>query len=329
MPSSAARAHAWMTRDLLRSHQISQGGSPEAAYFLRILKNVVKVKEGRYHITNGAHAPADASCPGFVYSDPSSDLWCHGRIGQMWKQQTWKYDLPGSNPLAHYGYDNPGDNAGLGADALYIRNYFLSYIAQVWGYVSQSGVLDDDGLPIGHHVAKKLAQRLAGWILNGSFLMNHLQDYNIVAGNKTGETACESWSCVQNQYQESYFLDANIDDTATTFDINSSNILNGLDGSGRAQHTFAKIGNEYVRLVTITRNSPSSGKSRLTISAASGQGRGQLGTVATSHTARETVVIKPGWVNERTNDQNGGYGNHMRGALGVLALAPYDLSAGD
>lgn len=144
------RGMYWTLKALGWAAMISPDGSPEKAYFTRMLNNNIEAMEGVFQLTGGSFPPTSTSapygCPSTVPADyntkPTSyaSAWCHGRY-------LWMRGLDNAMPFPGL-QDWPGGvpNVGVGSDIRYGGSWFsawmYAYGAVVYGHLRDLGVTE-------------------------------------------------------------------------------------------------------------------------------------------------------------------------------------------
>lgn len=315
---TAPRAMAWTHRNIWLAALVSPDGTVERAYFANRLRNNAEFMEGAMLLTGGAHAPADPTCaswtrPTSVSTALTADMWCAGR-------DTWGLVgggvIPASNPtfVPYYTYVQ---NANDGIVNGHRRSpaYMMSYIANVWAWISRSATFNGpDAEPLFKHVSDGIAAHYAGRVLSNPSSMYQFRASDIGFGPGT-KLMCETFEECYASAITSWPLGADMTASQTTF------VVDGTDWQDTSALWFttswAKIGEEYVRLSGNPQvNVPASGKTTITISQ-----RGAWGSVPATHATGETVTWLPGFQDVWVGELQGGYPNIGRAALAQMADA--------
>lgn len=142
------RGMFWTVKALGWAAVISPDGSPEKAYFTRILNNNIEAMEGIHQLTSGSFPPASSTAPygcpssttSAYYQKPSSyaSAWCHGRY--VWING-WDNPLgyPGLQTTAS-GTPVPGSNTDVRYGGDRIAFWMYAYGAVTYGHLRDLGV---------------------------------------------------------------------------------------------------------------------------------------------------------------------------------------------
>lgn len=314
----APRAIAWMHRNIFLGALISPDGTVEKAYFRNRLQNNAAFIEGVFLLTTGAHVPADPSCASFtratsVETAATADMWCSGR-------DTWILasggTAPTSNPAFVPIWTYPQSQTdGMVNGHRRTPAYMISYIANVWAWISRTGaILDKDSKPIFKHASDAMAAHYAGRVLSNPSSMYQFRAPNIGFGPGT-KIMCETFEECHSSAITSWALAADMTANQTTL------VVDGTDWQDTSALWFttswARIGDEYVRLSGNPQvNVPASGKTTITIAQ-----RGVWGSVSATHSTGETVTWLPGFQDVWVAELQGGYPNIGRAALAQMADA--------
>jgi hypothetical protein len=314
----APRATAWMHRNIFLAALVSPDGTIEKAYFKNRLQNNAAFMEGVMLLTTGAHAPIDPTCaawtrPSSVGTALTADMWCAGR-------DTWGLmnsgTIPSSNPTfvpSYTAVQNAIDGFVNGHRRM--PAYMLSYIANVWAWISRTGAINDkDNKPIFKHASDAMAAHYAGRILSNPSSMYQFRASDIGFGPGT-KLMCETFEECYSTAIASWPLSADMTASQTTM------VVNGTDWQDTTALWFttswAKIGEEYVRLSGNPQvNVPSSGKTTITITQ-----RGAWGSAPATHATNDTVTWLPGFQDVWVGELQGGYPNIGRAAVAQMADA--------
>lgn len=310
------RGTAWGERNLAWATILTPDVDIEKAYFKDRLKNNAAFNEGVMLLTGGAHTPANTSCPTYVSSDATAataDMWCAGRY-------SWQYGLgniPTSNPTYSswltYTQNDPADGFVNGHRRG--PGYWVNYVNSVWAWIAGTGaIIDDDSLPMFKHLKDAAAAHMAGRILYSPTSMYQMRGLNWGWGNGTSLIP-QSFADIVSSPNASWTLGADMTNSQTTIVVNTTD---WQDWSyGWLSTSWAKIDDEYVRLSgNPALNSPSSGKSTLTITQ-----RGVWGSTAATHTTGATVTWLPGFWDTFSAEYSGGYPVLARASMALLADA--------
>ena len=314
----APRAMAWGQRNIWLAALVSPDGTVERAYFQNRLQANAAFMEGVILLTGGAHAPADPACstwtrPTTTATALTADMWCAGR-------DTWGLMnsgvIPSSNPT-FVPYFASVQNATDGFVNGHRRStaYMMSYVANVWAWISRAGsFLDKDNKPIFKHASDAMAAHYAGRILSNPSSMYQFRASDVGFGPGT-KLLCETFEECYSSAITSWPLGAGMTASQTTM------VVDGTDWQDTSALWFttswAKIGNEYVRLSGNPQvNVPASGKTTITITQ-----RGAWGSVPATHATGETVTWLPGFQDVWVGELQGGYPHIGRAAVAHMADA--------
>jgi hypothetical protein len=313
----APRAIAWTQRNIWLAALVSPDSTVERAYFQNRLQNNAEFFEGAMLVFDGAHAPVDPTCASWTRPTSTStaltaDMWCAGRdtMGLINSGV-----IPETNPaFVPYHASPQTSNDGFVDGHRRTPSYMMSYVANVWAWIAESGTFEGpDDLPLFHHVSNSMAAHYAGRVLSSvnSMMQFRIIDIGVGPGDKL---RCETFDECASSAIVSWPLDADMNDSQTTIDV-----VAGLDwkdgGDSYFNIAWAKIDDEYVRLTgSPALSTPSSGKARFTISA-----RGVWGSTAAAHTAGATVTMLPGFMVGWASDPVGGYPVVTGAALNLMA----------
>lgn len=316
---AAPRAIAWATRNVWLAALVSPDGTVERAYFQNRLQNNAAFMEGVMLLTSGAHAPADATCASFtrptsVSTCATADMWCSGR-------DTWAIasggTAPASNPTFVPMWTYPQSaNDGFTNGHRRAPAYMISYIANVWAWISRSGTFNGpDSQPLFQHASNAMAAHYAGRVLSSANSMFQFRASDIGFGD-SANLICPTFDACAASAIVSWPLDADMNSSQSTVVVQA-----GPDWQdtvyGWFNQAWAKIDNEYVRLSgNPALNTPSSGKATFTVSQ-----RGAWGSTAASHTAGATVTFMPGFQDTWAAELQGGYPIIARAALAQMSDA--------
>lgn len=316
---SVPRAIAWATRNIWLAALVSPDGTVERAYFQNRLENNAAFQEGVFLLTSGAHAPADPTCASFtrptsVSTAAAQDVWCQGR-------DTWSIasggTIPTSNPTFQplWAYTQSA-NDGFTNGHRRAPAYMLSYMANVWAWIANSGTFNGpDSQPVYKHVSNAMAAHYAGRVLSSanSMFQYRASDIGYGAGSNL---ICPTFDDCAASAIVSWALGSTMSDSQTTLDVEAGSDWQDT-AYGWFNQAWAKIDNEYVRLSgNPALNTPSAGNARFTISQ-----RGAWGSTAASHTAGATVTFVPVFQDTWAADMGGGYPVIARAALAQMAGA--------
>lgn len=195
-PTDETRGQAWAWRNIANQWFMTPDGDPEKAHTLEKMNNNVAIREGQYHITNGAFPPSDQTCAGFNPTT-STDKWC------------WGFEQVGfgstNNPLH---FMNP---LGVNQDPVDMDATKECQQDSPWMDNLQHmtfGYSEDLGFTNIHAIRAYLAQNLLGQILDSGYAINGagwLADaYRMgTVQNPSGSAS----GCPASQSANTYFLD--------------------------------------------------------------------------------------------------------------------------
>lgn len=237
------------------------------------------------------------------------NAWCRGRHIIM-------KGVP--NPLGTFIWSSVGELTAKSTATNSTHKAFMrDYIALTLRWIETSGALLSPvtGKPYFYYVNRKIARNYIGRVLHPDSNLFFADQYSQVGQMKTNGPP-QTFAELMSGDRTSTTLDADMTAGALTFVVpeisGAVNAIQFLNGGS------VKIDNEWMQVCAVATNTPSSGKSTVTVCSGT---RGWLGTVAAVHAAGTTV----NWTRESW------YGNgvgHSYPNLFVDALAAMeDLSA--
>jgi hypothetical protein len=283
-PYNNWRAHPWMLRELHWAAALAPDGMPEKAYLKEKLINNARLTEGALSIADGNYPPAsytdvhDASCTGwaspswvtaYYTSDAqlgsaySVNLWCLGRQN---------YNEGKSSPLSiATSYQRSTNMIGMDPTITSQTSawFWQTYALIVWSSIADTDLVRDGSLNPYYHVARWLSGGYANRTLRSE--AKPVQMQQIVAPEIDAATGLPfaSWSRFGDAIKTTCPLDSDINASAITVDLACSWASNGVTGGWLVNsanwYPTVQIGSEKLYVSTFTVNSPTTGKTRLTV----------------------------------------------------------------
>jgi hypothetical protein len=232
------------------------------------------------------------------------------------------FDGNRSNVLHYWGPGYAGLLACCDAALTYssYSQYMYHYVGVALGGVNDAQTLLVNGRPVFESVLSTWGKSLINHILHPSSDPYDVETYeapNTAAGT---QTYFPNYADRNAAFSKTSTLYADVSSAATSLVINQAINVNGPASSWdfSVAPTSIKVDNEIIAICSYAVNSPTAGKSTLTVCSTSRGGRGLHGTVAAAHTANAPVSIyRQNFAFNRLEPQ-GGYAVIARAALSFL-----------
>lgn len=299
------RAEAWGLRNIAHAAMMAPAGTPEKAYYTRILENNIAIREGYFDIRDGAFfepnpgGTAEDPCPAAGYNPERSTRWCWGRV---------TIGRRANNPLrfAHFGMTGwsgiTATKVGSG-DSIWMNNFYRVAL----------GHIGELGFPV-ERIRQEFNRPLINQVLDSQYNPYLASEYMFAVRREDG-SFIDNWKEIRERFIVTTRLRSPLAAEEKQY-VDIADINGGVQGNIRidtAQHL--RIGDEIVRVCgsSLLRDGAAYVGTRLSLC---GNGRGAQGTAISAHAeGAEVSRLMNEFPTIMVTNYEGGYAHVTRAAL--------------